>query len=173
MEKWIYEKNMENTCRYTLGIEGERVLICCGINPSTAVPNKLDNTVRRVDRFARDNGYDGYVMINIYPQISTDPANIHKRINNSYHRENLDKIEKVFKNYREIDFWCGWGTLIETRKYFKRALEDIYRLASNYDINWVHFGELTKKEHPRHPLYLRADSSMFYFDMEGYLRSVL
>ena len=172
MEKWIYYRDSKNKCRYSLGIHGKNMLICCGVNPSTAKPNDLDNTVRRVDGFARDNNYDGYIMINLYPQISTNPKGIHKRINNSYHRENIEHLEEIFRKYPGADIWGAWGVLIESRKFFKRSLKDIYKLSKKYDLNWVHFNKLTKAGHPRHPLYLRADSKKYSFDINSYIKKL-
>lgn len=171
MNNWIYHRNDDNTCRYTLGIGGKRMLICCGINPSTAKPNELDNTVRRVDRFVKDNGYDGYIMINIYPQISTDPKNIHHDMDENYHSKNLEILRVIFETYPNADMWAAWGTLIGTRSYFYDALNEIYEISSDYDVNWVHFNKLTKDGHPRHPLYLRADSDIFEFDIDNYIRT--
>lgn len=172
MENWIYHRNEENTCRYTLGIDGENMLICCGINPSTAKPNDLDNTVTRVDRFARDNGYDGYIMVNVYPQISTDPNGINLDLNLEKHRENMERLKDIFKKYPNADIWAAWGVLIEKRPYFYKALEDIYQASKDYNLNWVRFNELTKAGHPRHPLYLRADSEIFEFDIENYIKNI-
>lgn len=169
MTDWIYHKNDDNTCRYTLGVDGDKMLICCGINPSTAKPNELDNTVRRLDRFAKDNGYDGYIMINIYPQISTDPKNIHLDLDETIHKHNLKKLKRIFKAYPNSDMWAAWGVLIETRQYFYQSLKEMYSISKQYDLNWIHFNQLTKKGHPRHPLYLRADSEIFEFDIENYI----
>ena len=39
-----------------------------GINPSTANEEKPDRTIGRVMGFAEENGFDGFAMINLYPQ---------------------------------------------------------------------------------------------------------
>lgn len=54
--EWIYTNNKDNTERYSLGTVGEKPLICFGINPSTAEPNNLDNTLKSVSRIAKANG---------------------------------------------------------------------------------------------------------------------
>ncbi len=169
MKKWIFQKDKAHTRRYSLGIHGEKMLICCGINPNTARPGELNNTVRRVETFAKDNGYDGYIMVNIYPQISKDPKNIHPKMDEVYHKDNIDALEDIFKMYSNADMWAAWGTIIETRPYFYDALKDIHEISKEHDLNWVHFNKLTKAGHPRHPLYLRADSDIFEFDIESYV----
>jgi hypothetical protein len=49
---WLYENNEDNTVRYILGTKGKKPLLCFGINPSTAEPEKLDNTLKSVERVA-------------------------------------------------------------------------------------------------------------------------
>ena len=56
--KWVYVNNEDNTSRYLLGIEGSNPIVCFGINPSTAEPNALDPTMRKIDSIASFNGYD-------------------------------------------------------------------------------------------------------------------
>ena len=46
--QWLYVPNVYAEYRYILGTRGERPLICVGINPSTAAPNDLDNTLKSV-----------------------------------------------------------------------------------------------------------------------------
>jgi len=48
LSKWIYIKENDNAARYVLGVQGKSPLIFFGVNPSTAEPNKLDNTVKNV-----------------------------------------------------------------------------------------------------------------------------
>ena len=70
-KKWIYVNEDNNKVRYVLGYSGINPLICIGINPSTATPDKLDNTLRSVERIALNNGYDSFMMFNVYPIRST------------------------------------------------------------------------------------------------------
>jgi hypothetical protein len=43
--RWLYAPNFYSEYRYILGTRGKRPLICIGINPSTAKPDALDNTL--------------------------------------------------------------------------------------------------------------------------------
>ena len=52
--RWLYVPNDYTEYRYILGTRGERPLICVGINPSTAAPDALDNTLKSVERPAGD-----------------------------------------------------------------------------------------------------------------------
>ena len=59
--------------RYVLGRVGRRPLVCIGINPSTAQPGALDPTLKSVERLANANGFDSWIMFNVYPQRATNP----------------------------------------------------------------------------------------------------
>lgn len=75
-QQWVWERSIDGSARFVLGTVGVNPLVCSGVNPSTATPNALDRTVARVRRFAADNGHDSWTMLNVYPQISTDPKGL-------------------------------------------------------------------------------------------------
>ena len=70
---WLYVPNQYTEYRYILGTRGQKPLICVGINPSTAAPDALDNTLKSVERIALYNGYDSFLMFNVYAQRATRP----------------------------------------------------------------------------------------------------
>ncbi len=48
--QWIYERNEDNSARYVLGQifnPNGNTLLCFGINPSTACPECIDNTIKK------------------------------------------------------------------------------------------------------------------------------
>ena len=51
---------------------------------------------------------------------------------------------------------------------FEEALE-ILDIANEYGVKWYRAGKLSKKGHPHHPLYLKADSKLEEYDVEEYL----
>ena len=71
--RWLYVPDFYTEYRYVLGTKGEKPLICIGVNPSTAEPDHLDNTLKSVERIALGNGYDSFIMFNVYPQRATRP----------------------------------------------------------------------------------------------------
>ena len=73
IEKWLYAPNFYSEYRYILGTKGKNPLICIGINPSTAEPDNLDNTLKSVERIAHGNGFDSFIMFNVYAQRATNP----------------------------------------------------------------------------------------------------
>ena len=126
-----------------------------------------------VKRIANYNGYDGFLMLNIYPQRATDPKDLHKRINKEWHRQNLQEIKEAIQRYDIDTLWLAYGDLIEHRKYFKPCLEDIFELLHPFNLNYKIAGKLTAKDHPRHPLYQSAKSELKYFDLNAYLEKTL
>lgn len=166
---WIYDHD-EPLSRYSLGQEGSNPLVCFGVNPSTAKPGDLDPTVASVARFAKEEGYDGWLMFNLYPQRATNPDNMHKHFQKKIHDKNVEAIQKLFDELpKGLDVWCAWGTLIEKRSYLSRCMQDIAEVLSLNECNCFTRGNISKAGHPHHPLYLRKDSPMDEFDLSRYL----
>ena len=59
-EKWLYIPDFYSEYRYILGTAGKKPLITIGINPSTAEPDNLDNTLKSVERIALFNGFESH-----------------------------------------------------------------------------------------------------------------
>lgn len=165
---WIYKNNDDNSCRYILGKAGSNPLICVGVNPSTAEPDKLDPTLMSVQRISRNNGYDSWIMMNLYPQRATNPKNMDKSYNDTIQIENIEHIRNILSVYPNADIWAAWGTLIEKRKYLKNCLDLLIQVSRQHNVNWVTFGKASKKGHPHHPLYLKSDHTKEYFDVIQY-----
>ena len=171
MDNWIYKKNHDNTARFVLGQPGENNLICIGVNPSTAEPGKLDPTLTRVRNFARDNGFDGWIMLNLYPQRSTDPELMHVECDETLSMENKNHIQHTFRNYKG-KIWLAPGVLIKIRPYLAECLSRIAVIGRWEAVSWVRLGELTKDGHCRHPLYLKGDAEITPLDIYEYLGDV-
>lgn len=71
VSRWLYVPNTYSEYRYILGTRGQKPLICVGINPSTAAPDALDPTLQSAQRIALNNGYDSFLMFNVYAQRAT------------------------------------------------------------------------------------------------------
>lgn len=167
-DQWIYERAGDGSSRFVLGTVGLNPLVCFGINPSTAVPNTPDRTVARVHRFAVDNEYDSWAMLNVYPQIATDPKDLDREYRQDLKAENERQIEGIIAG-RPLTLLAAWGGLIASRSYLPSLLKDILKLTSVAACNWVSLGDSTKAGHPRHPLYVRAYTPLQPFSVERYL----
>ena len=170
--KWLYAPNFYSEYRYVLGTRGQKPLICIGINPSTAQPDDLDNTLKSVQRIALGNGYDSFLMFNVYAQRATDPDAMEKVCNPLLHRENMEAFRYVLSLSDSPAIWAAWGAVIEKRGYLKDCLRDMLDIGRKYGAQWYCAGAITKKGHPHHPLYLRKDEKLRPFDVEHYLGSI-
>ncbi len=173
-EKWLYIPCEYSEYRYILGTKGENPLICIGINPSTAEPDNLDNTLKSVERIAKSNGYDSFIMFNVYPQRATNPDDMEEEFNEQMHLENMCAFEYIlslYKNGHKPAVWAAWGTIIEKRKYLASCVKDMVMRGEKYGAVWYTSGARSKqKRHPHHPLYLKKDSSTDLFsDISDYL----
>lgn len=172
IEKWIYAPNFYSEYRYILGTRGSNPLICIGINPSTAQPGALDNTLKSVERIALGNGFDSFIMFNVYAQRATDPDSMEQKCNIRLHKENLEAFRYVLSISEKPVVWAAWGTIIEKRDYLPECLRDMLDAGNEFGASWVCAGAVSKKGHPHHPLYLRKDEIIKPFDISAYLEKL-
>ena len=172
IEKWLYVPNDYSEYRYILGTRGNNPLICIGINPSTAQPDDLDNTLKSVERIALGNGFDSFIMFNVYAQRATNPDTMEKQCNPLLHRENLEAFRYVLSISEKPAVWAAWGTIIEKRDYLPDCLRDMLAVGEELGASWYCAGAVSKKGHPHHPLYLRKDEKLKTFDVHSYLEAL-
>ena len=167
-EKWLYVPSSYQEYRYVLGTLGNNSVICVGLNPSTARPGALDNTLKSVERVARFNGHDSFLMMNLYAQRATRPKDMDQEHCDFLHRENLKAFSYLLDRTKTV--WAAWGAVMETRDYLRDCLLGFAEIAKEKGAKWVTAGQRSKKGHPHHPLYLRKDSVFEEFDIEIYLK---
>ena len=132
VNKWLYAPNFYSEYRYILGTRGNNPLICIGINPSTAKPDDLDNTLKSVQRIALANGFDSFLMFNVYAQRATDPDSMEKECNAALHQENLAAFRYLLELYPQPSVWAAWGAIIEKRGYLRDCLIDQIRVRAGH-----------------------------------------
>ena len=172
INKWLYAPNFYSEYRYILGTRGKNPLICIGINPSTAKPDDLDNTLKSVERIALGNGFDSFIMFNVYAQRATNPDAMETECNKALHRENLEAFCYVLSLSEKPAVWAAWGAIIEKRRYLADCVRDMLLAGEAFGAQWYCAGAITKKGHPHHPLYLRRDEKIRPFDVKGYLETL-
>lgn len=111
-----------------------------GLNPSTADETKDDPTIRRCIQFAKDWGYGGLTMLNLFAFRATDPRDMLKAGDPIGPENNQHLLHESAKAGVVV---AAWGT-----KGGKRADEVIAMLPE------IHCLRKTKAGHPEHPLYL-------------------
>lgn len=118
-----------------------------GLNPSTADEVNDDPTVRRCIRFAQRWGYGALCMTNIFAYRATDP-NVMKTQADPVGKLN-DRYLKSAAHQAGIVV-AAWGT--------HGAHEDREEKVLGLLRGKLSCLGTTKAGHPRHPLYLRADT---------------
>lgn len=126
--------------RFLLGVSGTNPLICFGVNPSTGTDKFADKTLHMVEQIAKRNGYDGWIMLNIYPQCTTDPNGLPEKIDITLHNENIKYITEVLQK-RDLALWAAWGKPITLRPYLLECLREIHAIAIENNCCWVAFGK--------------------------------
>lgn len=172
-EKWLYVPHEYSEYRYILGTRGKNPLICAGINPSTAEPDNLDNTLKSVERIAHHNGFDSFIMFNVYAQRATIPDDMDRELNEYLHAENMKAFRYILENSEKPTVWAAWGAIIEKRSYLGRCVSDMIDIGNEYGATWFTAGKISVKGHPHHPLYLKKDSILDEFDVRKYVDTVL
>jgi hypothetical protein len=187
-ENWVYEYDKGypykgkseydiTGVRYILGKvfdpNKKKVLICIGINPSTAIPEHLDPTLNRVQKYAVENGYGAWYMLNIYPQRATKPIDIHKEPDLKLHQRNLEAIKKLLTTIKEADVWCAWGSIITKRYYLKSYLKDVISVLGD-KFEFVERKSVGKQyKHPLHPIAsVKTKVKLAKFNIEKYLKNL-
>lgn len=171
-EKWLFVPPYYTEYRYILGTRGKNPLICVGINPSTAAPDALDNTLKSVERIALANGYDSFLMFNVYAQRATNPDDMESEENVYLHTQNMAAFEYALGQSECPAVWAAWGTVVDKRGYLRKCMYQLTEIAEKHGARWLKAGALSKAGHPHHPLYLKKDTPLEPFDMKAYISSI-
>ncbi len=172
---WIYVPDFYTEYRYILGTRGDNPLICIGINPSTAEPGNLDNTLKSVSRIAAGNGFDSWIMFNVYAQRATRPEDMDKELNRTLHLANMEAFRYILSHVGagvSPAVWAAWGTIIEKRPYLPDCVRDMVKIGDERGAHWLSAGKCSSRGHPHHPLYLRKDEKTVPFDIRSYLETL-
>ncbi len=116
-----------------------------GLNPSTADETHDDPTLRRCMNYARDWGYGGVCMANLFAYRATDPGEL-RRVrdpvgprNNRWLRQLADEAALV------VAAWGNDGAYLDRSSKVRELLPGLHCL------------NLNRSGEPAHPLYQRAD----------------
>ena len=125
-----------------------------------------------MERIALGNGFDSFIMFNVYAQRATSPDDMEKNCNPALHRENLEAFRYVLSISDKPAVWAAWGAIIEKRRYLPDCVRDMLQAGEEFGAQWYCAGAITKKGHPHHPLYLRKDEKLKPFDVQNYLTNL-
>ena len=154
--------SVDRKCRYTLWREwsiypGYINFLC--LNPSIADEVLDDPTIRRCIRFAKDWGHSALCITNIFAYRATDPL-VMKAQSDPVGEENMGHLLKIAGSASMVV--AAWGT----HGVFKNQNENVVHTFQKYGIP-LHCLGTTKDGHPKHPLYLRADTRPVEFKISS------
>lgn len=127
-----------------------------GLNPSTADEALDDPTIRRCRGFAKDWGFGGLVMLNIFGYRSTDPKAL-RDLDDPVGPENDAHILRA-TTLTPMTALCAWGNGGDLMS--RGAI--VRDMLTAKGVQLVHLG-LTKMNQPRHPLYVRASQPAIHW----------
>jgi hypothetical protein len=127
------------------------------LNPSTADATLDDPTIRRCVGFAKRWGSGGIVVVNLFARRATDPAELleHDRAD-VVGPDNDEHLRAVFRTVDSVV--CAWGAHPVVRR--NRVGEVLSLIPPGVEVSCL---GTTKDGHPKHPLYLRADTERVPF----------
>ena len=133
----------DNIYRYQLSRiwhEEKPKILFIMLNPSTADEFVEDPTIRRVVTYAKDWGYGGVYVGNLYAFRSTDPKGL-KSITDPVGPENITHIQTLISVVDKVIY--AWGNEEKEPDWLKKMVDTPYCI------------EISKKGIPKHPLYLK------------------
>jgi hypothetical protein len=110
------------------------------LNPSTADEFVEDPTIRRIVNYAKDWGYGGVYVGNLYAFRSTDPKGLNSA-EDPVGPENITHIQTLIGLVDKVVY--AWGNERKEPEWLKKIVTNPYCI------------DISKKRIPKHPLYLK------------------
>ena len=154
---FIYKNATFSSCRayrYSLSRiwdKKKKYVMFIGLNPSTANEERDDPTIRRCANYAKDWGYGGFMMVNLFAYRTTLPSNL-KKVKYPVGSEN-DKYILILSKKADITVaaWGNNGNLYSRDKQVFNLVPSLMCLRIN------------KSGQPAHPLYLKNSLKLTKF----------
>lgn len=131
--------------------QSANILALCGANPSTAGAEIDDNTIRKETAFAKREGCDGIVKVNVAAFCATDPKKCPSGVlgfgpnNEQYLRQICQECPVIV---------VAWGNVAQDEhvRWALKIFQDEMATLMCFGING--------NGSPKHPLYLRNDAPL-------------
>lgn len=121
---------------------GKGYAMFVGLNPSTADETQDDPTIRRCIAYAKDWGYDGLCMTNLFAYRATQPHDMLAQVDPVGPENDTHLLELAASAGVVVAAWGTHGV--------HRGRDAIVKVA----LPGLHHLRLTQGGHPGHPLYL-------------------
>jgi len=154
---FIYKNATFSSCRtyrYSLSRvwdKKKKYVLFIGLNPSTANEEADDPTIRRCVNYAKDWGYGGFMMVNLFAYRTTLPSNL-KKVKYPIGSKNDKYI--VILSKKAVITVAAWGN---NGNLYSRDKQVINLVSSLMCL------KITKSGQPAHPLYLKNDLKLINY----------
>jgi hypothetical protein len=128
-----------------------RPLTFCMLNPSTADSEVDDPTIRRCRGFAKREGANQLIVVNVYALRSTDPQKLFL-VPDPVGPDNFDHVHRAAVEAGRVV--VAWGVNARSEDVENTMFE-----LSKSGAKILCLGT-TKAGHPRHPLYVKGDQPL-------------
>jgi hypothetical protein len=123
-----------------------------GLNPSTANENKNDNTITKVIKIAKNNGFGGIYMTNLFPFVTAYPTELN--CNYESNAINDEWLEKIYDKCSKVVFcWGNFKSAATRSREVMKLFVHPMCLAQN------------KNGSPKHPLYCKDETILIHFNL--------
>ena len=134
------------------------MVLFIGLNPSRADGERDDPTLRRLQGFARNWGYGGLEVLNLFARISASPAAL-RRCEDPVGPDNDRWLEQRLSALPAGGaVWLGWGNGGAWCERDQRVRALLFRVLKPTEGPRLLTLGLTASGQPRHPLYVPGDA---------------
>lgn len=127
-------------------------LLFIGLNPSRADGRRDDPTLRRLARFARDWGFGGIEVVNLFSAVASSPRLL-STLNDPVGARTDGWIRQRAMAERVEAIWLGWGNQGGWRQRDRQVLGLLRTAVPTKPLLTL---GATRQGQPRHPLYALA-----------------
>jgi hypothetical protein len=149
----------DRTYRWTLGRHLDNIggkIVFCGVNPSDAGEERNDPTVNRLIGFTQSMFFGEFSVVNPFGAVSSDP----KALANMKDPVGRDNDVWLRHEFHQADLIVPmWGDIAKVPPHLRYRFDDVRRMIRESGCDAKVFG-LTKHGHPKHPLYLPANTRL-------------
>lgn len=139
-----------------------RPLVVIGVNPSDAAGEHDDNTSAKCITFARREGANGLVMVNLHPGISTDPDELcNVLLPYGCNERHWEAVEGALCE-NAVAVVAAWGKAPRGLATYRERVQRIRDIAADVGRELMCFGT-NGDGSPKHPLYLAATTPLVPF----------
>ncbi|MGE3193507.1 MAG: DUF1643 domain-containing protein [Microbacteriaceae bacterium] len=138
----------EPTHRFALGRRGSKPLVALAMNPSHADESRSDRTINRLAEASVTLKYDGWLMLNLYPERSPSPRGLGP-FDRSLSDANCVAIIDELSANGVSNVLGAWGN--PPHPTIRMAKVEVLKALKGAGIGVFYFGTKTLLGNPRHP----------------------